>query len=80
MTKRIKYLVEKDLISQDKNREVYLEVERESLILCNRIIKYKVRAMCEEMEDIIDSISRIRDKEVVELDNLVMEIDYYSKC
>lgn len=79
MTKRIEYLVEKGLIGQDKNREVYLEVEKESLILCNRIIKYKIRARREGMEDIIHSINRIRDKEVTELDNLVMELDYVNE-
>lgn len=30
------------------------------------------------MEDIIDSINSIRDKEVTELSNLVMELDYVN--
>lgn len=71
MAKRIEYLVRKKIINNNVNRYVYLQIEEKSLVLCNMIIKYKLKSSCKALEQILDKLREIKDLEEKELTNLL---------
>lgn len=71
MTKRIEYLEKKKIINNDVNNDVYLQIEEKSLVLCNMIIKYKLKSSCKALEQILSKLREIRLIEEKELTHLL---------
>lgn len=74
MKKRIDYFAANGVIGIDRRNKIYWEMERKSLILCNMVIKYKIKGNKEMQSQLINSLYAIKDMEERAMTFLVKQI------